>query len=59
MTQHTLFQLRNRGYSFAPRRVSETDQAVSDLFLAHPDSVHLLSLFPYAVILDATYKTNR
>ncbi len=59
VTQQTLYNLRRRKYLFLPRRVSETDQTVSDLFLAHPDSAHLLSLFPYAVILDATYKTNR
>ncbi len=31
---------------------------MTDLFMAHPEAQHLLSLFPYVIIMDCTYKTN-
>lgn len=36
-----------------------TENIVSDLFWTHPDSVSLLRSFPYVLIMDATYKTNK
>ncbi|XP_012833854.1 PREDICTED: protein FAR-RED ELONGATED HYPOCOTYL 3-like [Erythranthe guttata] len=40
-------------------RTDETTHAVTDLMWAHPQSVELLSKFPYVLLLDSTYKTNQ
>ncbi|XP_024169848.1 protein FAR1-RELATED SEQUENCE 5-like [Rosa chinensis] len=40
-------------------RSYDIENIVSDLFWTHPDSVNLLRAFPYVLIMDATYKTNK
>ncbi|XP_012854485.1 PREDICTED: uncharacterized protein LOC105973988 [Erythranthe guttata] len=32
---------------------------MQDVMFAHPDSLKLLQLFPYVILMDCTYKTNR
>ncbi len=57
-TQDVLYKLDARAYLFSARRISREDPTLSDLFMAHPEAVHLLGLFPYVIIMDSTYKTN-
>ena len=40
-------------------RVKEGEDVIRDVFQAHPDSVKLLNVFHYVVVIDSTYKTNR
>ena len=44
---------------FQWHRRGEGINVLSDVLLAHPKTTDLPSLFPYVLILDATYKTNR
>ena len=39
-------------------RRSALDDMLKDVFVSHPDSRHLLGLFPYVIIMDCTHKTN-
>ena len=55
--QQALHSLQNRRYYVNVRRCPQSDE-ISDFFIMHPDSRHLLSLFPYVIIMDTTYKTN-
>ncbi len=57
-TQDVLYKLDARHYLSAARRRSAQDQTMTDLFMAHPEACHLLSLFPYVIIMDCTYKTK-
>jgi len=58
VTQWSLKFLKDNGYTVAPIRDSSTNE-VQILFFAHRDSLRLLKKFPYVVIVDATYKTNK
>ena len=59
ITQDVLHTLQQRNYFYASRR-SETDNTtLEDLMFTHPESRHLLHLFPYVIVMDTTYKTNR
>ncbi|XP_028111964.1 uncharacterized protein LOC114310210 [Camellia sinensis] len=40
-------------------RCEEGSMTVTDLFKVHPVSFDLLCTFPYVLIMDCTYKTNR
>ena len=40
-------------------RNDETTNEVLDLFWAHPKSILLAKCFPFVVLVDCTYKTNR
>lgn len=55
--QQALHILEERRYYVNVRRCSESEE-ISDFFIMHPDSRHLLNLFPYVIIMDTTYKTN-
>lgn len=59
ITQDVLYRLRERNYFFNVRRSNTDDNTLTDLIFAHPDSRHLLSLFPYVIVMDTTYKTNK
>lgn len=37
----------------------EMTQMFWDIFLAHPDSVKFLNIFPTVSVMDITYKTNK
>ncbi|GAU43672.1 hypothetical protein TSUD_302350 [Trifolium subterraneum] len=41
------------------RRRDDDSDVLSDIFLAHPDSIKLLNLFPIVLTMDCTYKTNK
>ena len=49
--------LHDNGYQQWHRREGETN-VVSDILYAHPQSINLLRLFPYVLVMDCTYKTN-
>ncbi|XP_012846999.1 PREDICTED: uncharacterized protein LOC105966977 [Erythranthe guttata] len=56
--QHLIGLLEEHNY-YKWFRTDETTHAVTDLMWAHPQSVELLSKFPYVLLLDSTYKTNQ
>jgi alpha-glucosidase len=58
VTQWSLKFLKDRGYIVHPRRVSGSD-VMNVLFFVHPTGLRMLKMFPYVVIMDSTYKTNR
>jgi histone-lysine N-methyltransferase SETD2 len=61
VTQYSLAWLKEKGYftdTMSGRR-KDGELALSALFISHPDSRHLLRMFPNVVIMDCTYKTNR
>lgn len=55
--QQALHSLHEKKYHVVVRRVHGSSQ-LSDLMFSHPGSQHLLRLFPYVIVMDATYKTN-
>ena len=50
--------MKAKQYFYIVRRKHNSD-VVGGLFFTHPDSLHLLKLFPYVVEIDSTYKTNQ
>lgn len=56
--QLLLGQLVEHGYIECYRQISNT-KTMTNLFLEHPVSLKLLRSFPYVLIMDCTYKTNR
>lgn len=58
VSQYTLARLADKNYFSNSRRRSASDDTLKDIFVSHPDSRHLLSLFPYVIMMDCTYKTN-
>ncbi|XP_012851541.1 PREDICTED: uncharacterized protein LOC105971236 [Erythranthe guttata] len=56
--QHLIGLLEEHNY-YKWIRTDETTHEVIDLMWAHPQSVELLSKFPYVILLDSTYKTNQ
>ena len=58
VTQWTLQFLTDKEYKVFTRREKLSGE-VDILMFANPTSLHLLKLFPYVVVIDATYKTNR
>lgn len=55
-----LHSLDQKGYYVVSRKSPQLEgNEVSDIILAHPDSRHLLRLFPYVIVMDTTYKTNQ
>jgi len=58
VTQWALKFLADNDYVFSPVRDVNTNE-VQILFFAHRESLRLLKKFPYVVIVDATYKTNK
>lgn len=58
VTQWTLNFMKEHRYEVFPLREIATNE-MDILFFAHPDSLHLFKRFPYVIVIDATYKTNR
>ena len=58
VTQWALKFLADNEYEFSPVRDMNTNE-VQILFFAHKESLRLLKKFPYVVIVDTTYKTNK
>ncbi|XP_012832655.1 PREDICTED: uncharacterized protein LOC105953529 [Erythranthe guttata] len=56
--QHLWYELSESGYN-KWHRTNPAGDAVQDVMFAHPDSIKLLQLFPYVILMDCTYKTNR
>ncbi|XP_012856093.1 PREDICTED: uncharacterized protein LOC105975439 [Erythranthe guttata] len=56
--QHLWHELSESGYS-KWHRTNPAGDTVQDVMFAHPDSIKLLQLFPYVILMDCTYKTNR
>lgn len=56
--QQALHTLTERGYYINTRRSQDSDEVI-DFFISHPDSRHLLNMFPYVIVMDSTYKTNK
>ncbi|XP_012842287.1 PREDICTED: uncharacterized protein LOC105962517 [Erythranthe guttata] len=56
--QHLWHELSESGYS-KWHRTNPAGDAVQDVMFAHPTSIKLLQLFPYVILMDCTYKTNR
>lgn len=58
ITQQALHFLGERNYYTDYRTLPGTN-IISDLILSHHMSRHWLSMFPYVLVMDTTYKTNR
>ena len=58
MTQWCLKFLKDREYRVRARQVRGSD-VINALFFVHPTSLRLLKKFPYVIIMDSTYKTNK
>lgn len=58
VTQWSLKFLRDHDYVVHPHR-DTTNGEVAILFFANQESLRLLKKYPYVVIIDATYKTNK
>ncbi|XP_012841171.1 PREDICTED: uncharacterized protein LOC105961485 [Erythranthe guttata] len=56
--QHLWHELSESGYS-KWHRTNPAGDTVQDVMFAHPDSIKLLQLFSYVILMDCTYKTNR
>ncbi|GAA0175964.1 hypothetical protein LIER_42004 [Lithospermum erythrorhizon] len=50
--------LGDTGYKYE-LRIEVVTNVVSDVLFVHPDSLKLLHAFPYILIMDSTYNTNR
>ncbi|XP_012829154.1 PREDICTED: uncharacterized protein LOC105950350 [Erythranthe guttata] len=46
-------------YRYWHRVDSETSKTITDIMFACPESIKLLRLFPYVILMDCTYKTNK
>ena len=57
VSQYAIKFLDSRGY-YVQYRTAEGTNNILDIFFAHPQSIQLLKLFPYVVVMDSTYKTN-
>jgi len=58
--QYLMKLLMERKYITWWQKEGDGDSRVlSQLMFAHPECVELLNLFPYVLLMDATYKTNR
>ncbi|XP_012853746.1 PREDICTED: protein FAR1-RELATED SEQUENCE 11-like [Erythranthe guttata] len=56
--QHLWHELSESGYN-KWHRTNPAGDTVQDVMFAHPDSIKLLQLFPYVILMECTYKTNR
>ncbi|KAL4559413.1 hypothetical protein LXL04_031551 [Taraxacum kok-saghyz] len=50
--------LEEGGYTYF-YRANDISNVMEDLFFMHPTSVQLWHAFPYVMLMDATYKTNK
>ena len=58
VTQWSLKFLVDNAYILYPLRNKAKDE-VEIIFFANKESLRLLKKFPYVVVMDATYKTNK
>ena len=56
--QQLMHYIDQYGY-FIWHRLDEATSQLSDLMFCHPRSLQMLRLFPYVLLMDSTYKTNR
>ncbi|KAI5677594.1 hypothetical protein M9H77_08544 [Catharanthus roseus] len=47
-----------RGYTVFHRNCEESN-VLSDIVVAHPTSIAMIRTWPYVLIMDTTYKTNK
>ncbi|KAI5649320.1 hypothetical protein M9H77_35325 [Catharanthus roseus] len=51
-------QGRNTGYTVFYRNCDDSN-VLSDIIVAHPTSIEMMRTWPYVLIMDTTYKTNK
>ncbi|KAI5672304.1 hypothetical protein M9H77_12668 [Catharanthus roseus] len=51
-------QSAQRGYTVFYRN-HEKSNVISDIVVAHPTSIAMIRTWPYILIMDTTYKTNK
>ena len=56
--QNVMHVLQTKGYNFE-YRLNNTTNELEELFFIHPTSFKMWQAFPYVVLMDATYKTNK
>nr|KAJ0203885.1 hypothetical protein LSAT_V11C500256000 [Lactuca sativa] len=56
--QNVMHILQTKGYNLQ-YRVNTITNELEDLFFIHPTSLKMWQAFPYVVLMDATYKTNK
>ncbi|GAA0175497.1 hypothetical protein LIER_28660 [Lithospermum erythrorhizon] len=56
--QYLFKLLEDNGYGYSIQTEPGTN-VLSDVLFVHPDSIKLLHAFPYVLIMDSTYNTNR
>nr|KAJ0211591.1 hypothetical protein LSAT_V11C400199230 [Lactuca sativa] len=56
--QNVMHILHTKGYSYE-YRLNESTNELEELFFVHPISLQMWQAFPYVVLMDATYKTNK
>lgn len=58
VVQDFLYQCQQNDY-FIEHKINAETNEITDIFFASPDSISLLKAFPYIIVLDSTYATNR
>ncbi|KAI5683088.1 hypothetical protein M9H77_04316 [Catharanthus roseus] len=56
--EEVLYLSAKRDYTVFYRN-REDSNMLSDIIIAHPTSIEILRTWPYALIIDTTYKTNK
>ncbi|PNX85140.1 FAR1-related protein [Trifolium pratense] len=56
--QHLMKCMTEGKYLYSHKVIPGTE-TMSDIFLAHPDSVKIFNTFPTVLMMDSTYKTNK
>ncbi|XP_012841587.1 PREDICTED: uncharacterized protein LOC105961870 [Erythranthe guttata] len=57
--QFMMHNFQKGEYRYWHRVDSETSNTITDIMFACPESIKLLRLFPYVMLMDCTYKTNK
>ncbi|CAL1384718.1 unnamed protein product [Linum trigynum] len=55
--QFALYGAEQRGYHICLQK--DSNNVLTNLFFAHPTSIQMLHAWPYVILIDSTYKTNR
>ncbi|CAL1396826.1 unnamed protein product [Linum trigynum] len=55
--QFALHGAEHRGYHICLQK--DSNNVLTNLFFAHPTSIQMLHAWPYVILIDSTYKTNR
>ena len=58
VVQQLMHYIEEHGYYMWNRTDQDSNQ-ILDLMFCHPRSLQMLRLFPYVLLMDTTYKTNR